>query len=284
MRRPVPPHLTTHRGVALVAVLWVVASLTIMVGGAIYGGRAETRAVTVDRQLARAAALADAVLAQTLQAWSRPGERRPTRASRQQLVFEGVDMEINAYPVSGLVDINSAPKSLLAALFAHGAGLAPDAATALAQAVEAAREQPEFKAQGYRFAAVEELLQVPGVSYDTYSAVVNMLTVGGAGGGRINPLAAPLDVLTVLAGGDAAVAQSYAQGRESSEAQAPAWSLNTPWTSTEVSNSYMFVVSVPQGDGIIVRVSRWVDLDAGRTEGLPWTVFHGREVVEATRN
>jgi general secretion pathway protein K len=277
-------HRLSHRGVALVAVLWVVAALTIMVGGAIYGGRAETRAVTVDRQLARAAALADAVIAQTLQAWGRPGERRPTGAMRLQLAFDGVDMELNAYPASGLVDINSAPEPLLAAVFVHGAALAPDAAKALAQAVEAARQQTEFKAQGYRFAALEELLQVPGLSYDTYRAVVHMLTVGGGGGGRVNPLAAPLDVLTVLAEGDAAVAQQFAQARESSGAQAPAWSLNAPWTSTEVSNRYMFVVSVPQGDGIIVRVSRWVDLDAGRTEGLPWTVFHGREVVEAVRN
>ena len=106
----------------------------------------------------------------------------------------------------------------------------------------------------------------------------------GASGGRVNPMAAPLDVLRVLADGDVATAQSYAQGREASDAQAQPWLLNAPWTSNEVSNRYIFVISVPQGDGIIVRVTRWVDLDAGRTEGLPWTVFHGREVVEAARN
>lgn len=272
------------RGVALVAVLWVVAALTIMVGGAIYGSRAETRAVTVDKQLARAAALADAVLAQTLQGWTRPGERRPIMATRLSLGFDGVDMVLTAYPMTGLVDINAAPEALLAAVFAHGGGLTPEAAASAAQAVEAARQQPEFKAQGYRFAALEELLQVPGIGYDTYRAVADLLTVGGAGGGRVNPMAAPLDVLRVLADGDSTVAQNYAQARELSEAQAPAWLLNAPWTSNEVSNRYMFVIVVPQGDGIIVRVSRWVDLDAGRTEGLPWTVFHGREVVEAARN
>ncbi len=270
------------RGVALVAVLWVVAALTIMVGGAIYGSRAETRAVTVDRQLARSAALADAVMAQTLQAWMRPGERKPTGATRVMLGFDGVEMEVAAYPMAGLVDINTAPEALLAAVFAHGGGLAPEVAVSAAQAVEAARQQPEFKAQGYRFAALEELLQVPGIGYDTYRAVADLLTVGGAGGGRVNPMAAPLGVLRVLADGDAAAAQTYAQGREASEVQP--WSLNAPWTSTEVSNRYMFVIAVPQGDGIIVRVTRWVDLDAGRTEGLPWTVFHGREVVEAARN
>jgi general secretion pathway protein K len=273
-----------NHGVALVAVLWVVAALTIMVGGAIYGSRAETRAVTVDRQLARSAALADAVMAQTLQGWTRPGERRPNGATRLMLGFDGVDMELTAYPMAGLVDINTAPEALLAAVFVHGAGLAPELATSAAQAVEAARQQPEFKAQGFRFSALEELLQVPGIGYDVYRAVADLLTVGGASGGRVNPKAAPLDVLRVLADGDAAAAQSYAQGREASDVQAQPWSLNAPWTSTEVSNRYMFVISVPQGDGIIVRVTRWVDLDAGRTEGLPWTVFHGREVVEAARN
>lgn len=274
----------SQQGVALVAVLWVVAALTIMVGGAMYGSRAETRAVTVERQLARSAALADAVLAQTLQRWVRPGERLPTGVVRQVLEFDGVEMEVTAYPMAGLVDINTAPEPLLAAVFTHGAGLAPEAATALAQAVEAARQLPEHKAAGYRFAALEELLQIPGIDYDSYRAVADLLTVGGASGGRVNPMAAPQAVLRVLADGDAAVAQTYAEGREASVLEVQPWSLNAPWTSSEVSNRYMFVVLVPQGDGIIVRVSRWVDLDAGRTEGLPWTVFHAREVVEAARN
>lgn len=271
-------------GVALVAVLWVVAALTIMVGGAIYGSRTEIRAVTVDRQLARASALADAALAQTLQAWMRPGERRPDGATRLVVGFDDVEMELLAYPLTGLVEINTAPEALLAAVFTHGAGLSPPEATALAQAVEAARQLPEFKALGHRFAAVEELLQIPGFSYDIYQAVAGLLSVDSAGGGRVNPLAAPLDVLRVLADGDGAVAQTYMEGREAPGAAPPAWELNAPWTSTSVANRYMFVISVPLGDGMIARVSRWVDLDAGRLEGLPWTVFHGREVVAAARN
>lgn len=271
-------------GVALVAVLWVVAALTIMVGGALYGSRTEMRAVTTDRQLARAAALADAALAQTLQAWMRPGERRPEGASRLVVGFDGVDMELQAYPLTGLVEINSAPEALLAAVFVHAAGLPPSEAAALAQAVEAARQLPEFKALGHRFAAVEELLQIPGFSYDIYQAVAGLLSVDSAGGGRVNPLAAPLDVLRVLADGDSAVAQTYTEGREAPGAAPPAWQLNAPWTSTAVANRYMFVISVPVGDGMIVQASRWVDLDAGRPEGLPWTVFHGREVVAAARN
>ena len=241
-------------------------------------------AVAVDRQLARASALADAALAHTLQAWMRPGERRPEGATRLVVGFDGVDMELLAYPLTGLVEINTAPEALLAAVFAHAAGVPSAEATALAQAVEAARQLPEFKALGHRFAAVEELLQIPGFSYDTYQAVAGLLTVDSAGGGRVNPLAAPLDVLRVLADGDSAVAQTYIEGREVAGGTAPAWELNAPWTSTAVANRYMFVVLVPDADGMIVRVSRWVDLDAGRLEGLPWTVFHGREVVAAARN
>lgn len=272
----------TH-GVALVAVLWVVAALSIMVGGAIYGSRAETRAVTVDRQIARAAALADAAIAHVLQSWTRPGQRRPASASHVLFAFDGVDMTLTAYPLAGLIDINTASEDLLVAVFTHGAGLSGDAASVAAQAVIAARRDPDAAKQGYRFAAVEELLQVAGIGYDTFRSVANLLTVGGGSGGRVNPMAAPRDVLRVLADGDGTAADRYVQSRESSGAEVPAWTFNAPWISTEVSNRYMFDVVVPQADGMIVKVSRWVDLDVGREEGLPWTVFHGREVVEAAR-
>ncbi len=271
------------RGVALVAVLWVVAALSIMVGGAIYGSRAETRAVTVDRQIARAAALADAAIAHVLQSWTRPGQRRSNSTSRVLFAFDGVDVALTAYPLAGLIDINTAPEDLLTAVFVYGAGLSRDAASVAAQAVTEARRDSDAVKQGYRFAAVEELLQVPGIGYDTYSSVANLLTVGGGSGGRVNPMAAPRDVLRVLADGDGAAADRYVQDRENSGAEVPAWTFNAPWISAEVSNRYMFDVVVPKADGMIVRVTRWVDLDVGREEGLPWTVFHGREVVEAAR-
>ena len=271
------------RGVALVAVLWVVAALTLMVAGAIYGTRAEIRSVSSQRQILVGVARADGALALLLRQWRMPGAPQVQRAVRVPVGFDGVDMEVRAYPMTGFVDLNVATAALLAAVFEIGGGLDKGRATELAEAVVAARDQPEYKTAGRRFAAVEDLLQVPGVDYDFYQRVAELLTVDGLSGGRVNPLAAPLEVLTVLTGGDAAAAEKFAQAREGGEIDAQTWGMNPDFIDSTSSFRYLFVVSVPLPDGGVLRALRWVDLQPSTANGLPWTVFHAREVLAPLR-
>lgn len=271
------------RGVALVAVLWVVAALTLMVAGAIYGTRAEIRSVSSQRQILVGVARADGALALLLRQWRMPGAPQVQRAVRVPVGFDGVDMEVRAYPMTGFVDLNVATAALLAAVFEIGGGLDKGRATELAEAVVAARDQPEYKTAGRRFAAVEDLLQVPGVDYDFYQRVAELLTVDGLSGGRVNPLAAPLEVLTVLTGGDAAAAEKFAQAREEAEIDAQTLGMNPDFIDGTSSFRYLFVVSVPLPDGGVLRALRWVDLQPSTANGLPWTVFHAREVLAPLR-
>jgi general secretion pathway protein K len=269
--------------VALVAVLWVVAALTLMVAGAIYGTRAEIRSVSGQRQIVVGAAQADGALALLLRQWRMPGEPQVQRAVRVPVGFDGVDMEVQAYPMTGFVDLNVAPTALLAAVFEIAGGLDKGRATALAEAVFEARDLPEYKAVGRRFAVVEDLLQVPGVDYDTYQRVADLLTVDGLSSGRVNPLAAPLEVLAVLTGGDGAAAEKFAQAREGAEIDAQTWGMNPDFIDRNSSSRYLFVVSVPLPDGGALRALRWVDLQPSTANGLPWTVFHAREVLAPLR-
>jgi len=271
------------RGVALVAVLWVVAALTLMVAGVMHGTRAEVRAVSAQRQIVVGAAQADGALALVLRQWRLPGTPPVRSAVRLPVSFDGVDMEVQAYPLTGFVDPNTAQPALLAAVFEIAGQLDKARATELADAVFAARDQPEYKAAGRRFAAVEDLLQVPGIDYDIYRQVAGLLSVDDRSGGRVNPMAAPIEVLTVLTGGDVAAAETFAQAREVSDIDAQTWNMNPDFIGRNAGSRYLFVVSVPLADGGGLRALRWVDLQPSPANGLPWTVFHAREALEPPR-
>lgn len=76
-----------QRGMALLAVLWMVAALTIIVSGLTRSIREEARVMSLSRQNVQAQALGDAAIQLALQAlvasntpWPAPGRHRSTIA------------------------------------------------------------------------------------------------------------------------------------------------------------------------------------------------------------
>jgi len=117
---------------------------------------------------------------------------------------------------------------LLTELIAVGADVERNRASSLAQRIidfrdadenpqPAGAEDPAYAAAGSPFRtrggpleATEDLLQVLGFDFDLFERLRPLVTVHGRGDGRVDPVAAPLSVLRVLAGGNEQMASAYA--------------------------------------------------------------------------
>ena len=152
-----------HRGMVLIAVLWMVAALSIIVMGISRSVREESRVVSRARQSVEALALGDAAIQIVLQSMSSQ-QVLVSRANRVEVLYRGVPMTVQVMPLNGLIDINGASVQLLSSLYAIAGGLSVDGAEALAQATVAARERKDSKGAAARFEAIEDLLQVPGLT------------------------------------------------------------------------------------------------------------------------
>lgn len=261
-----------RRGMALLAVLWIVAALSVIATGLVHSLRQETRAMALVRQQVQAQALGDAAMQIALQVLV--ADRRPLlQAVVQRVDFHDVAMQLRITPLTGLIDLNAAGLPLLRRLFVVAGGLAPDAAQALAQAVLQYRQQRDAKGAQQRFEAAPDLLRVPGIDYDLYARLAPLLTADLRGSGRVNPLAAPVQVLTVLAAGNAAQAHKIAAARDAGQVGVDTSALDANLIDNSTSRRLRLEALVPLADGGMVRVERDVDLDARTPDGEPWHTF-----------
>jgi general secretion pathway protein K len=256
----------------LIAVLWMVAALSIIVTGVSRSVREESRVVSRARQSVEALALGDAAIQIVLQSLSsRTG--LVGRAEKVEVLYRGVPMTVQIMPLNGLIDINGAPMQMLSRLYAIAGGLPVERAEALAQATVTARERKDSRGGVARFEAVEDLLQVPGVDYSLYARLSGLVTADLRSGGKVNPLAAPLGVLTVLAGGNASVASRIAADREAGVEGIDTTALDAGFTDNTTVRRFRIEARVPMVDGAWFRISRSVDLGSRARSGVPWHTF-----------
>lgn len=266
-------------GLALVAVLWLIAALSIIVAGLLQSVRTEARLGAQWQADAQAGAAAEAVMQLALQSLVAAG-KPIDHLTTGQFTWQDQAIAVQAMPLNGYIDLNAAPPELLAQMFQTAAGVAPDQANTLAQAVLRERTQPGASGTPPGFEAVEDLLRVPGIDYPLYARVAPLLTADlMAGSGRVNPLAAPLSVLRVLTGGDDAAAQ-YAAARAAGDAAASAPATNTAWLDTAPARVLELQALVPMADGARIRVVRRYSLAVQRLDGLPWRAFYARSFVD----
>jgi len=267
-------------GLALVAVLWLVAALSITVAGLLQSVRTESRLGAQLRDDAQASAAAESAMQLVLQ--SLLAENKPVdRLIRTDVAWMDESIAVQAMPLNGYINLNAAPPELLAQMFQTAAGLPLDQANALAQAVLRERTTPGGSGMPPGFEAVEDLLRVPGIDYPLYAQVAPLLTADlPAGSGGVNPLAAPPAVLRVLAGGNDAAAAQYADARDTAGATANTQAMNTAWLSTAASRLLELQALVPLSDGAHIRVVRRYALTSQRLDGLPWRVFYARSFAD----
>ena len=257
-----------QRGVALVAVLWVVAALSILVTGLVQTQREEIRNASSARMRLQADAVGQGAIHLAVQIALGQLQRRE-RLSRSRIAYDGVDVLVEVQPFSGLVDINLAPAPLLAALFTVNGGVEPGTSERLAAAVVALRDLRPSEPPP-RFKAPEDLLNVEGISYDLYAKLAHLLTTDTRGSGRINPLAASQEVLLLLAGGDQGLASQVAANRDADVAGLDTTRLQAAFTDNSVSGRLRFRASVPFPDGSQVVVVRDIDISPVAEGTAPW--------------
>lgn len=261
-------------GMVLIAVLWIVAALSIAVTGLTRSIKQEAALMGASRVTLQAAAAGEAAIAIVLQRLV-AASGSLTTLQEIPVTFDQRVISVHVVPLNGLIDINAAPVELLARLYALAGG-----AQGLAQATVAARERKDARGASVRFEAPEDLLQIPGFSYALYAKVAGLVSTDTRGSGAVNALAAPIDVLAVLADGDAATARRIAGQRQAGRGAIDMTGLTGNIVQAGSSRRLRLTARVGTPDGAVVDVERDVDLTPNRRDGAPWQLFHSTNRIE----
>ncbi|WP_313302352.1 type II secretion system protein GspK [Diaphorobacter sp.] len=279
-------HAQVHRmpqraqGFALIAVLWLVAALSILVSGIMLTVKSEVRVATVARQTVLAKAVAEGAMQLALQAVVAEGQL-PDKQIEAPVQYAGQQIMVRMIPMTGYININKAPVELLQAVFQIGAGLDAGAATHIAAAIEKARTEPGPSGKAAGFEAPEDLLRISGVDYPVYARIAPLVTTDSGGGGQVNPQAAPPNVLNIVAGGNEAAVASFVAARSGDNVGADTSAMNTAWLASGTSSRTVELsarVSLP--DGGAIDVIRRYQITNSSPDGLPWRVFYANSQVE----
>lgn len=262
-------------GIALVAVLWIVAALSVAVTGIVYAIRAETRTMSAARGLIEAQVSGEAAIMLALQELTSPqaGPRQPWRTLQVSYGGRVIPVEFNA--LNGFVDINRAAPELLTVLLATAGGRDVQAAAKLAQSIVIERQKPDALGRAQGFEDASELMRVPGVDYNLYARLRALVTADVQGSGKVNPRAAPLEVLTMLAEGNVARAQSMVSARrQSGGAGIDVTALRAEFIDSGIGSRYRVQALVPMADGSQGVVQLHVDVSPDTRAGLQWRIFN----------
>jgi general secretion pathway protein K len=173
----------------------------------------------------------------------------------------------------------ASPELLKATLMVAGR-LDAQSAEAMAGAIVEIRSHRDSRGVPQGLEAVEDLLAVPGMEYGLYARLRDSVTTDIRGSGRVNPLSASMDVLSILAQGDVTKAQQVLIARDSGAIGVDTSMLNAGFIDMAAIHRIKLkaVVAMPQGS--YVATYRYVDLNAGARDGLPWRVFREANTVE----
>lgn len=265
---------TNQRGMALLAVLWMVAAMGLIVTGIVQSVRMEAKTAGSHRQVVTANATADAFILLALQKIQSNPVRPGVNPQNLLVQFEEHVGTVTVLPLNGLIDINSASVNLLAQMYRHAGGLSPQEAQAMAQATRETHELKNAKGVKQNFDAIEDLLRVPNMTYDLYAKLIGLVTADlRNGGGRVNPHAAPLGVLQILTGGDLARATVMASQRDADANTMDTSFLEPEYIAMAASNNLRLQTQVQLPGGGALQKDWLVYWGNDPRSGLPWRVL-----------
>ncbi len=255
---------TRQRGVALAIVVWFIAGMSLLVAGIVAQARVDTHMAQLHVARAKAVAAGDgAIQLMMVDLMTARAEGGELPAGNYRL--GDIEVRVVLVPSSGLVDLNSAPVEVLAALFGLAGGLGAEDAQWLAQSVVESRS-PGLDQGGIKYDAIEDLLRLPGASRALLDAVRDFIVVSAAGQGATDWSLAPDALLQVLAKADPAQADSVRSRRGSAAASYP---RAAGGQGAGTANAYRADAIVRYGDTLWLR-RRWVALGASPATALPW--------------
>jgi general secretion pathway protein K len=270
---------------ALVAVLWIVAALSVLVTGLILTTRAQIGVVAAGRDAATGQALGDAAIALALQALLADSDR-PAGVQTVSVTYADQSMQVEVAPLDGLISLNGASAPLLAALLQGASGLPPAAAQDLAQQlVDWRSEVPPTQTLGAAagqprlFEAPEDLLLVPGVDYDLYARIAPLVSAD-LRSGRVNPQAAPPQVLAALAPGDPGRIAQFIAARAGGQPADSSFLDPSLVGAASSGRFYRLRVSVPLDAGKMLVMTRDVTLISASSSLLPWRMLRQSRQIQ----
>lgn len=220
-----------QRGVALVAVLWVIVVLTIIASSMALGTQREARLAQNLQTAAEARFAARAQAALVLATLSAPEGNWGWRADGRwgRATVAGHQVFFRVMPASARVDVNRASPSLLAALLAT-TEVAPERRELVLDGILDWRSRSDARRpQGPRtsdylkrqlpgpknteFESIEELQMIPGIDPDTYARLAPYLTVYSDAAWP-DYYTAAIPVLAAYPGMDRRAAERWARERD----------------------------------------------------------------------
>lgn len=277
-------------GMALVAVLWIVAALSLLVAGVTHSVRQQIQVAGLQRDQVSGQAAGEAAIALALQQLQVVQEP-VIGTERLQLSWQGLPVEIEVAPLSGLVSLASAPPELLAEVFELAGGLPAAAAQQLALELVVWRDSapeldlsadPQAREQPRRFEAVEDLLLVPGMDYELYERVAPLLSADLVGVRHVNPLAAPPEVLRVLSRGNDAAVASYLSQRLAGQPVIDTSAFDSAFLGESGGHLYRLRANVPLETGKMLRLTQDVALEL-HARVAPWHVLRTERQIVSRR-
>lgn len=228
---PETAHREDESGLALLAVLWIIASGTLLVAAFNMNVRSGLSFVRSEVQLSQADALIDAGLeiAATRIVDQEPSRRWLPDGIWRTVTFAGTSIRIRIQDPNGLLDLNKADEKLLLDFFKTFAANANEAKMITDRIVVARGETPGAKhadtdadttkrnAPSSHFVDVGQLRQIEGMSIALFRRVAPFMTVFNVDG-IVNPLTSPDEVYNILSkdlGADAQIRrEAFKAGRK----------------------------------------------------------------------
>ncbi|MEM6579963.1 MAG: hypothetical protein AAF699_01750 [Pseudomonadota bacterium] len=274
--------LNNQEGVALAIVVWFIAGMSLLVAGIVAHARVDNKLTQLHMAEAKTVAAGDGAI-QLMMVDSMMAEVMQATMARSYRLG-GQEVAVVLTPTSGLINLNSAPVPLLAALFLFTGELNEEASLQLAENIVAARRTGPFN-RGVKLMALEDVLRIPGTSRSLLDAIRDLVVIGESSRGGIDWSKAPDEVLEVLAKADPARAESVRSRRAEaggSNSLRPAASANPGANAGTLSGAYRADAIVRHGDQVWLR-RRWLSIESSPASALPWH-FTRTESPRVVRN
>jgi general secretion pathway protein K len=263
---------------ALIAVLWMVAAMTLIVTGIVHAVRSEARIIGLQRQSAISRPIADAAILLAMQNMHANKVELPKGILTIPVQFENQTFNVSIRPANGLMDLNTASIELLTDLYRYAGEIDANDALQLAQATLEFRQTTGAKGIAIGFDSVEDLLNVPTMTYALYAKIKNLVTADIRGGsGRINPMACTSDVMQILTHGDGARAGALVAQREANNGIMDTSFLNPSQIEVSSSSNLQFQVQVDISMATSLQKTVTVYWATDPRSGLPWRILDSQE-------
>lgn len=287
---------TRTRGAALILVLWLVAALSLTVLAGVRNVRQHTQGSGLDMERMRAEAVLDAARQLAMQAWLAAGGK--DRAWRTwHLALDGWDVQLEAIPSAGLVDVNVASDALLTAFLQRVGKLTPGEADIMASRIRdyidpddipsgvGGAEAAQYKAAGWpvmprngALADLSDLRMVLGMTPELYDIIAPYLGLNGQQ--RIALDAAPPALIDALSGQPGLGAQIHSSSPEMRASALQSAVMAELFSASADSGGTLKVIArVQTGPGHWWEREAWMDMNPRPDTLTPWTTLS----LEATR-